>query len=179
MVHLFKRVGIICFSRVSSGFSALNGDCVCAQREVAASSGLCMHGRSDASGSFCFRRWWLCGWLVRVVVVDGREKSCAAGVSSASGATGHAVGLVSWCVHAQREVAASSVGFWPGRVGRLFVFAGGYAIAEGDVVAMKGSKTEDGAESRGNERLLYTIDGARELLGGLARSYLYELLARG
>lgn len=39
--------------------------------------------------------------------------------------------------------------------------------------------TDGGAEARTGERLLYTIDGARELLGGLARSYLYELLTKG
>ena len=41
------------------------------------------------------------------------------------------------------------------------------------------TKMDGGAEPRMSERLLYTIDSARELLGGLARSYLYELLARG
>ena len=41
------------------------------------------------------------------------------------------------------------------------------------------SVVDGGAEARMGERLLYTIDSARELLGGLARSYLYELLARG
>jgi excisionase family DNA binding protein len=41
------------------------------------------------------------------------------------------------------------------------------------------TKIDGGAESRMSGRLLYTIDSARELLGGLARSYLYELLAQG
>ena len=41
------------------------------------------------------------------------------------------------------------------------------------------TKIDGGAEPRMSERLLYTIDSARELLGGLARSYLYELLAQG
>jgi excisionase family DNA binding protein len=41
------------------------------------------------------------------------------------------------------------------------------------------TKIDGGAEPRMSGRLLYTIDSARELLGGLARSYLYELLAQG
>lgn len=40
------------------------------------------------------------------------------------------------------------------------------------------SMMDGGAEPRVSERLLYTIDDVGHLLGGIARSYVYELLAR-
>jgi excisionase family DNA binding protein len=42
-----------------------------------------------------------------------------------------------------------------------------------------GPMMDGGVEPQMSGRLLYTIEGARQMLGGLARSYVYELLARG
>jgi excisionase family DNA binding protein len=44
---------------------------------------------------------------------------------------------------------------------------------------MKTARMDGGAEPRVGERLLYTIGDVSQLLGGIARSYVYELLARG
>ena len=72
-----------------------------------------------------------------------------------------------------------------GQVGAAFVFLGVRSKQKEETVAtntsntMKTTKADGGVEVGMGERLLYTIDSAREMLGGLARSYLYELMARG